>query len=371
MLVEITHLTSVHPRYDTRVFFRECLSLAKQECYQVNLLVADNLGDECKSGVNIFDVKKLNGRFQRIVKTTQAMLEKALELDSDIYHFHDPELIFVGLKLKKFGKKVIFDVHEDTKNQIQNKFYIPKVFRTILAFLYGVLNHYIANKFHLVLAEKSYESIYKDKTDNYTTIQNFPNLEFYEPYRLRDRKKNGIFYIGEVSNERGLKTTIDALKILKKREVDFYMHYVGPIYNPQLLNNLDLHEIEDKIQFYGSMVLDKGFELTKECKVGLSVLEPVNNFKTSYSTKIFEYMAIGLPVITSDFPLYQDVVEKHQCGICINPLDTLALANAIERILTKEKSSVFGENGYRAVSEYYNWKKEEQKLLALYESLLK
>ena len=368
----ITHLTSVHPRYDTRVFLRECCSLAKVEEYSVSLIVADNLGDELKNDVSIYDVGKLDGRLNRVLKTTKKVFQKAKELDSDIYHFHDPELIPIGLKLKRMGKEVIFDVHEDTSSQIKNKFYIPKPFRAMFGFMYSILNGYIAKKFRLVLAEASYEAIYKDKTQDYIILQNFPDTKFLEPYRVVERRKNGIFYIGGVSNERGLDVTIKALKILKDRDIDFYMHYIGPIYSQNLIADLDLEGIEDKIKFYGNMVLNEGFEISKECKVGLSVLKPVKNMQTSYSTKVFEYMAVNLPVITSNFPLYQDVVETFHTGRCIDPQDGSELADAIEYIFThEEEAKVMGENGSRAVAEQFNWDIENRKLLALYEEILK
>ena len=109
--MKITHLTSVHSRYDTRIFLKECSSLAKINNYEVSLIVADNKGNEFKNCVSIYDAGKLPGRVNRMFKTTKNILQKAIELNSDIYHLHDPELIPVGLKLKKLGKKVIFSTN--------------------------------------------------------------------------------------------------------------------------------------------------------------------------------------------------------------------------------------------------------------------
>jgi len=132
MNYSITHLTSAHPRYDTRIFLKECCSLAK--VYHVSLVVADGLGNEEKDGVGIYDVGIEEGRFGRIFQTTKKVLAKALELDSDLYHLHDPELIPVGLKLKKMGKRVIFDAHEDLPKQVMAKHYLNAFTKTILSF---------------------------------------------------------------------------------------------------------------------------------------------------------------------------------------------------------------------------------------------
>jgi len=370
MPLNITHLTSVHPRYDTRIFLRECCSLARVDTYKVNLLVADGLGNEIKNKVEIFDVGKSKGRINRMLKTTKNMFDKAKKLDSDIYHFHDPELIFVGLNLKALGKKVIFDVHENTRSQINNKFYLAKPIRMVLSSLYYLLNSYISKKFHLVLAEKSYVDIYKDKTSNYTVVQNFSDSSFLKPFSISKREGNGIFYIGEISNERGLDIILKALKILKNRNIDFFMHYVGPIYNTELVSSLNLEGIENNIKFYGSLVLNEGFEISKNCKVGLSILKPEENMLYSYSTKIFEYMAVKLPVITSNFALYTDVIDKYHCGICINPNNEIELADTIEYIFThKEQAHKMGEQGAVAVLNEFNWEREESKLLGLYKDI--
>jgi len=114
MKTKIIHLTSAHARYDTRIFIKMCSSLAKNENYKVSLVVADGNGDEIKNGVTIVDVgAKSGGRISRMTTTVKKVFQKAKELNGDIYHLHDPELIPIGVKLKKLGKKVIFDAHED------------------------------------------------------------------------------------------------------------------------------------------------------------------------------------------------------------------------------------------------------------------
>ena len=285
-----------------------------------------------------------------------------MELESDLYHFHDPELVFVGLKLKKKGYKVIFDIHENIVEQIRSKHYLSKWVANLLAYFYSKYEQFNLKKFdRLILAENSYEEYYKQFLSNYTIILNMPDVNFFKKFYNGTRDKNEIFYIGAISNDRGLDTTIKALKILKAKKVDFKMHYIGKI-DKSLIGDLELENLEEDIIFHGRMKLDDGYELSKSAKVGLAVLKPIKNYETSYSTKIFEYMAIGLPLITSKFKLYQDVVEKFDCGICIDPYSPVELAEAIEKLFyDKELSQKYAKNGYEVVNSLYNWENENKK----------
>ena len=85
---------------------------------------------------------------------------------------------------------------------------------------------------------------------------------------------------------------------------------------------------------------------------------------------MFEYMAAGIPVIASDFPLWREIVLGNQCGLCVDPMDPIAIANAIDYLVQHPAAArQMGENGRRAVLEHYNWSVEEAKLLIYYKNL--
>lgn len=366
---KILHITTVHPRKDTRIFYRECKTIG-EEGHDIILIVADGNGDEFSEGVQIIDIGKENSRIVNFFKSYGKLKKEVRKINPDIVHFHDPELMFLGKSVSRMGIPVVFDIHENVSAQILDKDYIPKFLRKFISYFYRKIEISIIKAFHLVIAEYSYKGAYQDKGKSLTTLLNLPDISHFSPYINLKRTGNEIFYIGAVTEERGLSATLKSLKILKQRKVDFFMHFIGRMPNESQIQE-QLKGIENNIKFYGRMDSKKGFEISKKCVVGLSVLKPIKNYVGSYSTKIFEYMAIALPVITSNFQLYKDVVEMYNCGFCIDPYSSIELADKIEQIIAHPSyAQRLGSNGLAAVNKNYNWSDEKNKLIELYQQIL-
>jgi glycosyltransferase involved in cell wall biosynthesis len=365
----VCHVTSAHDCNDSRIFYRECLSLA-QAGYEVDL-VAQAEADCVRGKVRIHAIRSFRSRLARFVLGPLLVLGKAWKRQYGIVHFHDPELIFVGLLLKLAGKTVVFDVHENIVEQIRTKDYLP--LRRLVAACYLGLDWIAVKAFPLVLAERSYLDIYSGRGGDLTVVMNFPSLSLLDAFHVPQRSGNGIFYIGGVSRSRGIDTMIDALQLLHRRGVDFTFHCVGdadPALMERIARSEQFREIADKVVFHGPLDIREGYEIARGCRIGVSILKPLQNYVRSYSTKIFEYMAVGLPVVTSNFPLYRDVVEASECGLCVDPEDPAEVADALEHILANPKAADrMGMNGRLAAERTYNWEHEEAKLLALYDRL--
>jgi len=366
--IKITHLTSVHLRYDTRIFFKMCSSLAKNENYKVSLIVADVKGHETKNGVDIVDVgAKVDGKISRMTKTVKKVFQNAKELNSDIYHLHDPELIPIGLKLKKLGKKVIYDVHEDVPRQILSKPYLNKFLKPIISKAFEIYENYAAKKFDVIIAATLYiRDRFKKINKNTVDINNYPKLdELYEPIDWSLRK-NEICYIGGITKIRGVVELIKALEY-----TDTILHLAGDFESKDLESEVKSLPGWHKVKYYGYVGRDKVKEILNTVKIGMVTFYPELNHINSQPNKLFEYMSAGIPVVASNFPLWKEIVEKNNCGICVDPLNPKEIADSINYILNNnEISKSMGERGRKLVETKYNWDNEEVKLIELYKKLI-
>lgn len=366
--MKVCHLSSVHQRNDTRIFFKQCMTLQKNG-YDTFWIVADGLGDEVKNGVSIIDVGSSTNRFSRIFSSTIKVFSRARKLNADIYHFHDPELAPICLLFRLMSKPVIFDVHENVAEQINDKQWLSPTFARFLSFLFMLLNKVFTRFYNIIIAEYSYATLYENKKskNKFEVILNFPEVQFLEKFKNIKRKGHEFFYIGVVSNDRGLEVILDALNILDSKNFDFKMHFVGRLFDE--VDWVKYASIKDNVIFYGRKSLDEGYAISTQCIAGLAVLKPIGNYVGSYPTKVFEYMAIGLPTITSNFALYKQIVEENKVGWCVDPYSPEDLAEIMISILESNSLEEVSKFALSA-SEKYSWQTESVKLLNMYESIL-
>mgnify|MGYP005857337333 CR=1 FL=1 len=364
---KICHLTSVHPPFDIRIFEKECKTLS-QATYQVVLIVPHDQSEEV-DGIQMQAIPKPRSRFQRITRTQWKVAKEALKQNAEVFHFHDLELLPLGLLLKLCGKKVIYDVHEDYSQSVLTKEWIPSGLRRILSRMLEYGERLGVNFFDAVVAATPHIAR-RFPVPKTIIVQNFPFLTQYSanpdtPYQQR---KNIVAYVGVVSALRGAKEMVEAMSMLPQR-LEARLRIAG-IFDPVAL------EVEvskspgwDRVDFLGWQVHGDAMAMLRQARMGIVAFHPVPNHTEAQPNKLFEYMCAGIPVIASDFPLWRQVVEETRCGIVVDPLNPKAISEAIQWLLDHPtEAEEMGKRGEQAISVGLNWDKEASKLLLLYES---
>ena len=368
--MKIAQLTSVHPRHDIRIFVKQCSSLAKAG-FSVHFIVADGKGNEEKNGVTIIDVgDNKGGRIRRMTQTVWRIYSKAVELDAQVYHFHDPELIPVGMILRMRGKKVIYDVHEDLPRQILSKSWIKMWLRYPVSWGAAFLEWFASRFFFSAIVGATPTITKRFPVKKAINVQNFPIIgELLIEKAFNDRSL-AIVYVGGLEKERGIKQIVNAISKVNNTQVRLKL--AGFFRFKKFEQEISKEQGWDRVDFLGWLDRQQVSELLSEVRAGLVLFHPEPNHIDAQPNKLFEYMSAGLPVIASDFPLWRELIDGAGCGLLVDPLKPEEIAKAIDWLLDHpDEAEAMGKRGQKAVMETYNWAIEEQKLLNIYKGLIK
>lgn len=372
-MFKVIHLSSVHNRYDNRILSKLCSSLA-QNGYLVKLIVANGLEDEVFNGVQIIDVGKPKNRWARFTKTFYRITKQAIREKADLYHFHDPELIFTGLILRLLGYKVIYDIHEDYITSIQQKVYLPRWIAHILALFVDFSERLAAHFFFLIIAEK----YYKKRFPNATPILNYPVLEKMPTTPSHtDSEPMGfpinLIYTGNVTLDRG---AIEHAQLVKNVST-ISITSVGkcPLPLAKEMWKIADSNIRLKIigvdQFIKPKRIDEIYS-SKKWTAGLALFPKTKHYEQKELTKFFEYMKYGIPVICSNFPVWKELIEGNECGYAVDSDDFKKIKEITHTLQTDASlRDKLGQNGRNLYLTKFNWSVEEKKLLKLYAMILK
>lgn len=363
---KICHLTSAHSNFDIRIFHKECKTLVNAG-YAVALVV-QNEKDEVIDGVQIMGIKTPKNRKERMLKTTKQVYKRALESNANIYHFHDPELIPIALKLKRKGKIVIYDVHEDVPRQILSKQWIPAPLRKIAGWVVEKTENYAAKRFDYIITATPYIRDRFLKINKHTVdVNNYPLLsELHIPEVNWDNKEQVVCYVGGIGQIRGINEMVESIGM-----TDYHLLLAGKFASSAERDIVINKTGWERVIELGHVNRSGVKEVLAKSMAGLVVLHPIINYIDALPVKMFEYMAAGIPAIASNFPLWREIVEGNNCGICVDPLNVNEIADAMNWIFNNPYEAMkMGENGRRAVENKYNWEQEAIKLRKIYEGLL-
>ena len=364
---KVCHLTSVHIPFDTRIFHRELKTLARAG-YDVSYIARHNKA-ETIDGVRIIPLPAARNRAERMTLTAWRLYRLALREKADLYHFHDPELLPVGILLKLTTKaKVVYDVHEEYAKQMGDKYWIGGRLASSVA-----RGMYIASEKAAMPLLDGIVAVTDFIADLYppektVIVHNYVSLNMIdaiEPVKI-DTPKPVLVYGGHLSANRGIREVISAME-----------HFGGRV-RLWLLGKWDNPAFEQECRslpgwkyttYFGEKPVEEAFAYYKRGTIGLCYIYGTDFYLRGLNTKVFEYSACGIPTVVTYSPHWKDIFGEF--SLFVDPKDPSSLLDAIGRLIDDpELRGRLGANARRFVESGYNWEKETETLLAFYDRLL-
>jgi glycosyltransferase involved in cell wall biosynthesis len=233
-------------------------------------------------------------------------------------------LIVTSLYKILFGGKIIYDVQENYYRNIAFTNTYPPLFRNLLAG-WVRLKEYLTRPliYGYLLAEKNYEKEFSFTRKKSLIIENKTKRPDRKNWNLPiTSDKIKLLYSGTISKEYGI---FEAIKLAQKlHEIDpkISLTIIGYCANSQTLKSLK-EQIQgmDYIHLKGGETLVPHQEILEEIHsnhFGLISYLPNKSTMNCVPTKLYEYLAFRLPVISQPNPIWAEMIQNYQAGIVVD-----------------------------------------------------
>lgn len=364
---DIVHVSSVHPWTDNRIHYREAASLARVG-YRVALVAVESDVDGEPSGVEVLALPRLR-RARRVLTGSPRAIWAGLKTGARAFHLHDPELIWAIPLLRMLGKVVVYDAHEDLPEQVRwHKPYLSRPVRVLAVILARILVGLARTSSHIITATDTIAKRYPPRRT--TVIRNLPVLRAAENAANEPTDRDpAVVYIGGIGIDRGARVMVESAAS-DSFPSDWTLRLAGTV-APNVLDELSRLPGWDRTEFLGQLSPGEARDLLLSCRLGLVLFQATPAHEMALPTKFFEYLAAGLPLIASDFPLWRELVGEVECGAFVDETSPGAIADAI-RAYADHPSLLtdHSKNARQLAVEDLNWKSEEAKLQSLYGTLV-
>ncbi|WP_053207177.1 glycosyltransferase [Jiangella muralis] len=336
-------LTVVHDPEDARIRHRQIVAL-REAGHEVTLAAPfSDTGRPIPSDLSVIDIPRSHGRHRLTAMRTARRLLKRRGREFDIVLMHDPELVLASIGLNIPG--LVWDVHEDTAAALRMKAWLPRAGRPAGAALIRAIERHAERRMPLLLAEESYAGRFRKQ---HTVVRNSVAIPDDVSAPVDDR----VIYLGRLTAARG---GLDLVELGRRLAPELQVHLVGPA-DADCQAAIEAAQAEGAVTWHGFVPNDEALTILPGALAGLSLLHEQPNYAHSRPTKIVEYMAHGLPVISTPNPASAELIMRHRCGTIV-PFGDVDAAEAAVRALRADPAerARMAEAGRAAVIAHYSW----------------
>ena len=306
-------------------------------------------------------------RLVRMVFLAPKAILKARELRAELIHIHDPELLPWARLLWPRSAQVVYDIHEDYTVALAHRHYLPRLIRRLGARIFHLLERAWSKPFGRVIAERVYARRFADAT----LLPNYPRLSLASGEPSVDPESRALLYTGNVTRDRG------ALQLARMvRELpEVHLTLAGKC-AAELAAEIRAVVGSERIEIIGEgrhVPFEEIVALYRERRwlAGVVLMPESPHYREKELTKFFEYMAAGLPIIASDFPVWRKLIVEQDLGLCVDPGDVRMVRQAIAYLgSAPDHTRAMGARGQELVRREYAWEHLAPKLITLYRNLM-
>jgi glycosyltransferase involved in cell wall biosynthesis len=370
----IAYVSVVHPLHDHRFLYKQCSGLARHG-FAVDYYVRHDQSTVLQ-GVQIRPLQPATNRFSRFLGTF-SLLPRLVRGPYAAYHMVDPELLPLGLLLKVFTRRrVVFDAHEDYVDFMRHKHYLPgplgRIFSLGLRWVLDLSSRVLDG---FVFADEGTAGLFGEMApERKPMFYNFPLRSMFpeQPAAWTGRRYDTVF-LGTMSETSGTWVILEAIQKLKMRHPSIRCLFIGmpeAEMKERVLAFVRDKGLSENVEFTGRLPHADVPQLLQQCKVGLIGLLDLPKFHRNIATKLFEYMASGIPVVSSDLPPERRFITAGECGEFFTPGDSAGMAAAIDTILSEPgrgqsmstrararmvRENYFAEGEIERLAQFYGW----------------
>ncbi len=371
------HLAPGRPADDVRTYHRQCKALMNAG-FEVELVAQGLPGLKLAPGIRFHSLGEYHSfrplHLVQRARRSQLAYTLARRSKAALYQYASPEFILWGDRLRRAsGRPVIFDCMEDFEGYVLQRRGIPDTLRPFLARLVQWQMRFAARSCDaIIVADEGTANVLRPYARRLLVLYNLPRLDLF-PNNLTasNQKFYDIVYHGSIPKYHfDVCLAID--EALVERGYRVRWRLIGAI--PEMdwaRKELARRGIQDRFHIGGIIPHDQVAKEITKAKIGIVPLPSLPKFQNNIPQKLFEFMALGMPVVLSDLPPSRPFVGDRACALMVPPDNYRAYADAIIRLLNDPAlCRQMGAEGRRRVEREYNWEKESKKLIDLYKELI-